>query len=245
MMLKLFDQAVPSSLRTLRGKRLTTLLCGGIVNPAGPILRCVSLLGDAEESWQVDLVQIMLNPFSQGVHRIGRATIEDTPNAVIDYEPLFCRDFGSCPTLLLPSALLDPEPAVLIHSRWLDTFESAAWTWQRIQQHPFDPWTRIKEDIPASVLGFGFRSREAEMEPSHSKRETSGFRALDFARFALKVWTLQEYALEIAPRLYRLEQIETSPRIFPVVLQLFGLEPRSPSSEWAETPDHGVPTASV
>ena len=61
----------------------------------------------------------------------------------------------------------------------------------------------------------------------------------------LKLWTLQEYAFEIAPRLYRLEQIETCPRIFPAVLQRFGLEPRSPSSEWAETPDHGVPTASI
>ncbi len=60
----------------------------------------------------------------------------------------------------------------------------------------------------------------------------------------LKEWTLQEYAIEIAPRLYRLEQIETLPRIFPHVLQLFGLEPRSPRSEWAESPERSnVPVA--
>ena len=51
-----------------------------------------------------------------------------------------------------------------------------------------------------------------------------------------KQWTIQEYAIEIAPRLYRLEEIETAPKIFPFVLQQLGLRPRSPRSEWAELP---------
>jgi hypothetical protein len=49
----------------------------------------------------------------------------------------------------------------------------------------------------------------------------------------LKQWTIQEYALEIAPRLYRTEEVETAPKIFPLVLQQLGLEPRSPRSDWA------------
>jgi len=47
----------------------------------------------------------------------------------------------------------------------------------------------------------------------------------------LKQWTIQEYAFEIAPRLYRLEELETSPKIFPLVLQELALKPRSPLSE--------------
>ena len=54
---------------------------------------------------------------------------------------------------MLPSALLDPETTILIHSQWLRTFVGAAWTWKRIQQHPFDPWTRVEEEIQVSVQG--------------------------------------------------------------------------------------------
>jgi hypothetical protein len=142
-------------------------------------------LGDAEQRATLDLVQMMLNPFSQEVHRIGRAITEDTSNLLIDYEPLFACKFGCCPTLLLPSTLLDPETAILVHSRWLDTFEGAAWAWQRILHHPFDPWTRIEEEVQASVQKYVYGNSNPEIELRRLKHHLSEFKALDFARFAL------------------------------------------------------------
>ncbi len=161
--------------------------CG---NPAGPTLSCVSLLDEttslAEKSAQLqtfDLIQIMLNPFVQEVNRIGRATIQDASKPMIDYDTLFSCNFGGCPTLLFPSTLLNHATAVHIHATWLNTFEGAAWTWHRIQQHPIDPWTRIAVDIQSSVRGYGTPWHWTDPAPlgiSHPE-----FEAVEFARFAL------------------------------------------------------------
>jgi hypothetical protein len=47
---------------------------------------------------------------------------------------------------------------------------------------------------------------------------------------------LADYVERIAPRLFALERSELPPRVMPDVLIAWGLEPRSPRSEWADLP---------
>jgi len=44
---------------------------------------------------------------------------------------------------------------------------------------------------------------------------------------------IEDYPLDLTPRLYMLEQLELAPKIFPVVLQGCGLEPNSQPRDWA------------
>jgi hypothetical protein len=52
-----------------------------------------SVAEEVEGIQTFDLMQIMLNPWSQEVHRIGRATIQDSSNPLTDYDTLF-----ACPS---------------------------------------------------------------------------------------------------------------------------------------------------
>jgi hypothetical protein len=183
-MFRLFDRQVDTSPRTLQDKHLTTLLCGGIVNPFGPTLTGIFLLGDLKTSREFDLVEIMLNPFSQSASRIGRALIEPDWNALADYEVLFTVPFGGCPTLMLPNSLLTTEAAIHIHARWLLNFPDARETWDRVRRYPADPWNRVSEEISGGLQGIvrNARVHEEELQSDHHLTESE---ARHFAAFAL------------------------------------------------------------
>jgi hypothetical protein len=183
-MFHLFDRQVDTSLRALRDMRLTTLLCGGIVNPFGPTLTGIFLLGDPETSHEFDLVEITLNPFAQPTSRIGRALIEPDWNASADYEALFSIPFGKCPTLMLPTSLLTTEAAINIHARWLLNFPDAGETWERVRRYPADPWNRVSEEIEGGLqrVGQNTRAQQREGESDHRLKESE---AREFAIFAL------------------------------------------------------------
>ena len=74
-MFQLSDQRVDIPISKLKDEVPTTLLCGGIVNPLGPSLSAMVLLGEAKPGHTLQLVEVMLNPFAQEAHRIGSATI--------------------------------------------------------------------------------------------------------------------------------------------------------------------------
>ena len=182
-MFHLFDRQVDTSLRALRDMRLTTLLCGGIVNPFGPTLTGIFLLGEQGTSREFDLVEIMLNPFAQSASRIGRALIEPDWNAVADYEVLFSIPFGGCPTLMLPTSLLTTEAAIEIHVRWLLNFPDAVETWQRVRRYPADPWNRVSKEIDGGLQRL-FQNDLAQRREGESDRLKESD-AREFAIFAL------------------------------------------------------------
>jgi hypothetical protein len=175
-MFHLFDRHVEISLKAMRDKRLTTLLCGGIVNPFGPTLTGIFLLGDRETSREFDLVEIILNPFAQSASRIGYASIGPYSNLSGDYEALFSFPLGACPTLVLPPSLLSTEDAIDIHARWLRNFPGAGATWERIQRFPADPWNRVTEEIHDIV---------PEQRQSESDHRLGESEARKFAIYAL------------------------------------------------------------
>lgn len=72
---------------------------------------------------------------------------------------------------------------------------------------------------------------------------TTGERPFPITALTPEVWNaiskpipLAEYTQRIAPRLYALERSEAPPRIMPLVLMEWGLEPRTDPSEAARLP---------
>jgi len=57
----------------------------------------------------------------------------------------------------------------------------------------------------------------------------------------LNVWSAEEYAIDIAPVLYRLESRERPPKVMPHVLTAWGLTPKTQPVDCAVPPDEAVP----
>ena len=126
-----------------------TLLAAGIVNPFGPTLSAVSVIGDAQGQY-TDLVSIMLNPFKQEVVPIGRIALPvqwASPAVLTDYWTFA----GSCPTLLLPSVHLSTEIAAAACSQFLQRFPDAANVLDRVKRHFANPWDRVSEEVQGMV----------------------------------------------------------------------------------------------
>jgi Flotillin len=90
------------------------------------------------------------SPIIDGLHKeIGISGSSWQP--VHDFEPLFGLELGGCPSLVLPSCLLEEHEAIAIHARWLAGFRGMRDTWRFIKKYPSDPWTRVNESV-----NFGF-----------------------------------------------------------------------------------------
>lgn len=183
-MFHLFDRKVNIPLGSLQDKRFETLLCGGIVNPFGPTLTGIFLMGDLETGREFELVEIMLNPFAQSASRVGYASVGPYSDFWADYGALFSIPFGACPTLMLPTSLLTTEAAIEIHARWLLTFPDAGETWERIRRYRADPWKRVSEEIRtgAQKVVQHAIARRTERE---SDRQLNESEAREFALYAL------------------------------------------------------------
>src|SRR5437773_8381260 len=182
-MFQISDQRVEIPIHKLKDEVPTTLLCGGIVNPLGPSLSAMVLLGEAKPGHTLQLVEVMLNPFAQEAHRIGSATIPQGGRwcPIDDYAPLLeVPCLRGCPTLLLRSLWLKNSNAIEIHARWLCRFPDARQRWKMIQKHRSDPWTRIDEEMKA-----GWRELDSEKIEGETEGPLTKSDALEFAKFAL------------------------------------------------------------
>ncbi len=136
-MLQLSDQRTKISLNEIKEGGLVPLLCAGIVNPMGPTLTITALRTAArDQEHSFEIVEIMLNPFSQEVHRVGCGGMGDSFNTVRDYALLYetCSLFN-CPTLFLPSRAHFDSNAAEIHASWLCRFPDSARKWRMIRKH--------------------------------------------------------------------------------------------------------------
>jgi hypothetical protein len=115
------------------------------MNPFGPTLNALVLDGESGAERQLPVLYLMLNPFSQKVTEVGRATIADEWNLFGELPRFSHLPFGSCPTLLLPSAMLTHEDAVLLYARFLATFDDGYEVLGGVRQFPGDPWKRVKQ----------------------------------------------------------------------------------------------------
>lgn len=145
--LRLFDEPSPIALNTITLQPATTLLVGGIINPAGPTLNVVMAHGLWEPGATLPVVQLMLNPVSQEVQTVGEIFIADTwrPSTIISQ--LFRLPFGSCPSLLLPSVFLDQDGAVTLHAEFLKGFPDARRVLEDVKTYYGNPWDRVSMEL--------------------------------------------------------------------------------------------------
>jgi hypothetical protein len=150
---RLFENPTHTSTAYVVGQVLTSLLVGGIVNPFGPTLYAVVAVGELRSGVTVPLVQIMLNPFTQESHKVGEFTIGRIWRPAEVVHALFGLEFGSCPSLLLPSVHLKDEESVEVHAEFLRQFEDAHDLLLRVRQHLGNPWDRVFQEIEAATYG--------------------------------------------------------------------------------------------
>lgn len=141
-----YDKPVESGPDAFSSGLATFLLGAGIVNPMGPTLNVLAMEGLGNPGDTAKVCQLSLNPFNQSCNEVGEVVIGDVWNPPHDLMP-FLDGWGSCPTLLIPSALYNQKAAEELFSRFLQRFEDGAETLQQIRKHPGDPWTRVKGEM--------------------------------------------------------------------------------------------------
>jgi hypothetical protein len=149
--IRLFETPRPTTLRQVMAQQVTTFLVAGIVNPFGPTLNAVVAAGMLDPGVTLPIMRLMLNPFSQEIETLGEISVAESwrPSAVI--YPLFDLPFGSCPTLVLPSQLLDAERAALLHADFLQRFDDARRVLEDVKQFFGNPWDRVSMEMHRST----------------------------------------------------------------------------------------------
>jgi hypothetical protein len=92
----------------------------------------------------------MLNPFSQEISEIDVAKFRKTWRPLIDLEPFFKTQFGSCPTMLFPITRFKHEHSVRLYAKFFTFFEDARNVLEQVRKFPADPWNRVEQEIKGS-----------------------------------------------------------------------------------------------
>jgi hypothetical protein len=177
------------ALNTVGQKGFTTLIATGIVNPVGPTLNVVA----ADDYFptaqgRIPILHFMLNPFSHTCRVVGTLDIGDEWEPVDDLEPFCSLEFGSCPTLLLPSIFNSPDGNELVYARLLRECDDGVGVLSRVEQYPGDPWSRVQSDIDATLRpdyvyrNFGaldqdgaLRLAQIQLQPANIRAEFQAF----------------------------------------------------------------------
>jgi hypothetical protein len=171
-------------LQSILSQPVTTLMVTGIVNPFGPTLEAIGLLGQVEPRRTPPLVRIILNPFSQEAFELGSIALGETFNTGFLVERLAAFTTGSCPTLLLPSAHLDASAARRAYAPILAQFQDSRGVLDRLRRYYRNPWDRVSEEMRLStqLLKAKLGGQEAE---SHRPEPLGDAEALELADLLL------------------------------------------------------------
>ena len=157
--IRLYDEARPVDLAWVKAQPLITFFAVGIVNPAGPTLNAIAAVGTLEPGTTLPLVHLMLNPVSQDLAVVGEISLAETWDAPTLFSQLFSLDYGSCPTLVLPSVLLDDGSGISIFAEFLRTFPDARRVLEDVKQFFGNPWDRVSQEIDRSVAAMKTRGQ--------------------------------------------------------------------------------------
>jgi len=134
------------------GGRLKTMyFAAGIVNPMGPTLNILVADGFGAPRDRMKIYKLMFNPFSQTCHMVGEVTVGDEWVPALDLAPFYDLEWGSCPTLLIPSATYSPTAAKDLFVAFLQRFADGCEALTKVQEHPGNPWTRVKAEMDSAV----------------------------------------------------------------------------------------------
>lgn len=162
---------------------MLTLLATGIVNPFGPTLNALMVDGDPELGRELPVLRLMLNPFVQEIEHVGEAKIGESWNLAGDLPPFFSSIAGSCPTILMPSAMLDEAAALALCAEFLQVFDDGFELREKVGRHPGDPFSRVQEDVEG--LGDILSQFQAGAELDEAKRRLTPEEARHLAAILL------------------------------------------------------------
>lgn len=147
----LHEEPIEADLSQLTKVFPTTYFAMGIVNPMGPTLNILASNGIGTECGkELKMYQVMLNPFNQSCHEVGTVRIGRRWTPPTDLQPFFGLEWGSCPTLLIPSAIYDPENGQNVFAELLQRFDDGRNTFAEVQKHVGDPWTRVQGEMDST-----------------------------------------------------------------------------------------------
>lgn len=175
----LYAQPRTADINRLGKRGFTTFFAIGTVNPMGPTLNALVGEGFFWKEKAQDLFHLMLNPFRQECHEIGSVQIDQEWRPIEDLQPFFSLPFGSCPTLLIPSALYSRDVARSVFVGLLERFHRGSAVLNHLRHHPGDPWSRVKAEMSefAAVAG----SKTEVKTPSLTSKEAHEFATLQLA----------------------------------------------------------------
>jgi hypothetical protein len=130
------------------------IVAGGIVNPMGPTLGALLMLGTkGDTDW--DLYRLTLNPFQQELTRLcaGKMKAADSPTTIIRKHGL---GFATAPTFLFFGKANSDEIYACCRQIALTSKDFAS-TVDRLRRYPSNPWDRISEEMQNA---FKFTSNE-------------------------------------------------------------------------------------
>ena len=182
--IEMYTKPLETSLSDLDGADLDVFFAHMIVNPFGPTMTFVAAAGKPQVGQALPLLKVMLNPFSQYVHQIGRFWVGEEWSPVRDFDPLLELDYGSCPTLILISNQIEEDIRKELASKLFASFdEDVARVCRSVEKHFGDPWTRVSEAMSGgnddyeeiSPEDAGVQMSEAVFNEEHVKPELSAF----------------------------------------------------------------------
>lgn len=95
----------------------------------------------------LQVVQLLLNPVIQEVQVVGEISVAETWCPAVVISPLFGLHYGSCPTLLLPSLLLEDDDVISIYAEFLRKFANARRVLEDVKQYFGNPWDRVSAEM--------------------------------------------------------------------------------------------------
>jgi hypothetical protein len=139
----------------------------------------LAIVGDPQPGQELPVVRALLNPFTQEAEEVGMAWIGETWDLATDLRPFFSSIAGSCPTVLLPSAMLDDGEALALCSDFLQIFDDGVELLEKVRRFPGDPWNRVQEDVGG--IGDVVRQFELAEEPAAVRRALNREEARELA----------------------------------------------------------------
>lgn len=172
--IQIFD--APRSLPVSRVTEIpaTALLVAGIVNPYGPTLTAVVALGEPATGATLPVARVVLNPFSQEAQTVGELEMRSGRRAWQALRPLFLLEFGSCPSLLLPSTAMAREDSEALHAEFLRGFGGARDLLRRVKKYYANPWERVSQEMRDLTASRG----NDQQAPPLSERESGELASL-------------------------------------------------------------------
>ncbi|TVQ40869.1 MAG: hypothetical protein EA370_03045, partial [Wenzhouxiangella sp.] len=117
--IKLYDEGVDVDLDQVFSEDFLLVFAAGIVNPFGPTLTAILVRESPRKDGSADVIQVMLNPFSQTAQIQAVVPDKDSISMVDVVQHVPAEWLGSCPTLLIPGKSANTEIGILELGRLL------------------------------------------------------------------------------------------------------------------------------